>query len=438
MCKTTLLHNSFQRREQEKLEKFSNHSTSEKETQETLQDGETTALLASSSPTVTTTSTKPTEYLSMLPLVHPQTDKINTPDTSQGSLQPDESFVRGTTTPTSTTTHMSWTLLVTVLVVTLGSSFQFGYATGVMNNSRAFIMEYFHTHNREYTLLEWSTVVSAYGVGGLLGSVVGPKIIGRYTGRRGTLLINNIFLFLSSYLITIAPYWWYQVGGRICIGIVAGVATAVVPTYLAEISPVAVRGGIATMHQLAITVGILISQCLSTPSLHLLGSQQLWQWLFVVPAVCGAIQLLVLPWLPESPSYLYLQGDVAGARRAIAKFQSSTVVDEYMGYIESETKTAAVVTAAATTTAEPSTTTTTTWKEETSKDNVKESSSSMTVAQLFHDRTLRKQLVVGVVVQLMMQFSGIDAVFCKFVFCVCLILHTDCDDTFFQTRSVAP
>ena len=40
-----------------------------------------------------------------------------------------------------------------------------------------------------------------------------------------------------------------------------------------------------------------------------------------------------------------------------------------------------------------------------------ESSSGSGIIQLLRDRTLRKQLVVGVVIQLMMQLSGIDAVF---------------------------
>jgi len=38
-------------------------------------------------------------------------------------------------------------------------------------------------------------------------------------------------------------------------------------------------------------------------------------------------------------------------------------------------------------------------------------SETVSVRQLFADRSLRKQLIVGVTVQLMMQFSGIDAVF---------------------------
>ena len=293
-----------------------------------------------------------------------ETPLVHTPDTSLASLD-HHHHDQG----------LSWTLLITVFVVTLGSSLQFGYGTGVLNNSRIFIMNYFTQQGKEYTLIEWGTVVSAYGVGGLLGSVLGPKVIGCYTGRKGTLLVTNGFLFLSCYLIAFAHYWWWQVMGRLAIGIVAGIATAVVPTYLAEISPLAVRGGVATIHQLAITIGILISQYLSTPSLHIFGSQDQWKWLFFVPAVCGLIQIVILPFCPESPSYLYLQGDKEGARRAICRFQSAHVADEYMGYIEEESATA-------------------------------ETGKSMTVSELFVDRTLRKQLVVGVVVQLMMQFSG--------------------------------
>lgn len=295
---------------------------------------------------------------------------VHTPDTSQGSddrHHHDDDDGDGAS--------LSFTLLLTVFVVTLGSSFQFGYATGVMNNSRIFMMEYFTNQDKEYTMVEWGTVVSAYGIGGLLGSVLGPNVIGRYTGRRGTLLVNNVFLFLSCYMIVFAQYWWWQVIGRIAIGIVAGTATAVVPTYLAEISPLAVRGGVATIHQLAITIGILVSQYLSTPSLHVFGSQEHWKWLFFVPVVCGVIQLCILPFCPESPSYLYLQGNHVGARRAIARFQSESVADEYMGYIAEESALA-------------------------------DSGKSMTVSELFVDRTLRKQLVIGVVVQLMMQFSG--------------------------------
>jgi len=278
------------------------------------------------------------------------------------------------------------TLLITIAAVTLGSSLQFGYATGVMNNSEAFIMQYFHDQGKEYTLMGWGTTVSSYGIGGLLGSVIGPKVIGRYCGRRATLLWNNVFLFLSSVLIALAPEWWYQAIGRIFVGIVAGVATAVVPTYFSEISPIAVRGAVGTMHQLGITVGILVSQALSTPSLNLLGSVDMWKWLFFVPVVCGFLELLILPFCPESPSYLYATQGKEAARQSLERLLPRDSVDQYLENIKAEV-----------------------FATRGSSDS--NDGGSMTVMELFRNKKLRKQLIVGITVQLMMQFSGIDAVF---------------------------
>ena len=215
-----------------------------------------------------------------------------------------------------------------------------------------------------------------------MGSLLGPKVIGAYYGRRATLLINNVFLVLSSILIAFAPQWWYQAIGRIFVGIVAGVSTAVVPTYFSEISPIAIRGAIGTMHQLGITVGILVSQALSTPSLNLLGSQEKWQWLFLVPVLCGLLEVIVLPFCPESPSYLYTKKGKDAAREALVKLQSEAVADQYLGFIKEEIQSANAG-----------------------------GGESMSIRDLIFDRSLRKQLIVGITVQLMMQFSGIDAVF---------------------------
>lgn len=289
--------------------------------------------------------------------------------------------------PSKTQVRLTRSLLRTVAVVTIGSSLQFGYATGVMNNSEDIIMNYFHNHGKEYTLVGWGTTVSCYGIGGLIGAILGPKVLGHFFGRRATLLVNNVFLVLSSILIAWAPVWWYQAMGRILVGIVAGVATAVVPSYFSEISPISMRGAIGTMHQLGITVGILLSQALSTPSLHLLGSEERWQWLFLVPVLCGVIEIIFLPFCPESPSYLYKTKGKGAARESIVALLSEDVADEYIGYIEEEIVDSVSIGADGTRV------------------------HSMSIAELFWNCSLRKQLIVGIAVQLMMQFSGIDAVF---------------------------
>lgn len=266
-------------------------------------------------------------------------------------------------------------------------------------------MDYFHDQDKEYTLIEWGTTVSCYGLGGLIGAVLGPKVLGRCMGRRATLLVNNVFLILSSLFITMAPVWWYQAIGRVLVGIVAGVATAVVPTYFSEISPLQIRGAVGTMHQLGITVGILVSQALSTPSLHLLGSEEKWKWLFVVPVICGLLEVIALPFLPESPSYLYATQGRDAARTSLTRLQSKDVADEYLEYIAQE------IHATQDNNSNASNTTIPNGQQQQQQQQQRHENGSMTVRQLFQDRSLRKQLIVGVTVQLMMQFSGIDSVF---------------------------
>ena len=44
----------------------------------------------------------------------------------------------------------------------------------------------------------------------------------------------------------------------------AGLNTSLVPMYISEISPLTLRGGLGTVNQLAVTVGLLISQVSSS------------------------------------------------------------------------------------------------------------------------------------------------------------------------------
>ena len=73
--------------------------------------------------------------------------------------------------------------------------------------------------------------------------------------------------------------------------------------YFSEIAPTRLRGAVVTAHQLGITMGILLAQVLTMPSLF--GTEASWRHVFIVPVLCSLLELLVLPFCPESPAYLY-------------------------------------------------------------------------------------------------------------------------------------
>lgn len=74
--------------------------------------------------------------------------------------------------------------------------------------------------------------------------------------------------------------------------------------YISEIAPLNLRGGLGTVNQLAVTIGLLLSQVLGIE--QILGTDDGWPILLGL-AVCPAIlQLLLLPLCPESPRYLLI------------------------------------------------------------------------------------------------------------------------------------
>jgi len=270
-----------------------------------------------------------------------------------------------------------------------------------MNNSEKVIIESFASRGVDITTIQWSLIVSSFGIGGLLGAFLGGALLKRM-GRRNILVLNNVFVLASSVLIAFAPSWWIMAIGRIFTGITAGFATLVVSLYFTEISPISIRGFVNTLHQLGITIGILVAQFLSTPSLNLLGSDKLWPWLFAVPVGCGLMQILILPWMPESPTYLYQEYGKEAAKKSLLRLlKDEAVAEQYLVNIEKASKK----------NSEP--TDIELQYQSSTQDNqgsVAESK-EFGLVDLFTSQALRKQLKVGLFIQLSMQLSGIDAVF---------------------------
>ena len=97
----------------------------------------------------------------------------------------------------------------------------------------------------------------------------------------------------------------YILWGRFINGVGCGVATTVGPMMLTEISPVVYRGIFGTCNQFGVVIGMLLAWVVGLPQLAI-SSSSLDPNAFVLglPLLFGVIQLLVLPWCPDSPAYL--------------------------------------------------------------------------------------------------------------------------------------
>ncbi|OQR75036.1 solute carrier family 2 [Tropilaelaps mercedesae] len=95
------------------------------------------------------------------------------------------------------------------------------------------------------------------------------------------MLANNVLGITGGLLMGLAkPCGSFEllIFGRLVIGFNCGLNTALVPMYLLEISPLQLRGGLGTVSQLGVTVGMLLSQILGLPVI--LGTKEGWPYLF--------------------------------------------------------------------------------------------------------------------------------------------------------------
>lgn len=116
----------------------------------------------------------------------------------------------------------------------------------------------------------WSTVVSSFLIGGMVGSLSGGWLAD-LRGRRGAVIIAKLLTLLAAILF-VASKPSHLVAllllGRLIAGLAGGLATSVVPMYLTELSPVALRGAMGVLCPIGLTIGVLIGQ-VSSPLLFL-------------------------------------------------------------------------------------------------------------------------------------------------------------------------
>ncbi|XP_046391073.1 glucose transporter type 1 isoform X8 [Ischnura elegans] len=267
--------------------------------------------------------------------------------------------------------------------------FQFGYNTGVINapegNIENFMKDVYKERHGEdiqedSVKLLYSVAVSIFAIGGMLGGFSGGIIANRF-GRKGGLLLNNVLGIGGACLMgftKIAHSYEVLFLGRFLIGVNCGLNTSLVPMYISEIAPLNLRGGLGTVNQLAVTVGLLISQVLGIE--QILGTDDGWPVLLGL-AICPAIlQLILLPVCPESPRYLLITKQwEEEARRALRRLRASNQVEEDIEEMRAE-------------------------------ERAQQAEATISMTELICSPTLRSPLIIGVVMQLSQQLSGINAV----------------------------
>ncbi|WP_206680693.1 sugar porter family MFS transporter [Hymenobacter polaris] len=176
----------------------------------------------------------------------------------------------------------------------------FGFDTAIINGALVFL-------KKDFGLSDAQTELAASAI--LFGAVAGAAVAGWLTDRYGRkrLLFGAAALFTVSALAAAVPRTLTEfVLARLAGGLAIGVASLLVPLYLAEIAPARIRGRLVTLNQLAIVTGILLAYVASY-YLADLGLAS-WRWMFAAAAVPSLLFMLTLLLVPESPRWLLGQG----------------------------------------------------------------------------------------------------------------------------------
>ncbi|KAM6051213.1 solute carrier family 2, facilitated glucose transporter member 11-like isoform 2-T2 [Theristicus caerulescens] len=222
---------------------------------------------------------------------------------------------------------MSYNIFLLAFVLGIGGTFQYGLQVSIINSPaeyiKSFIREtwlkrYGSPPSEEMITLMWSFVVSIYSIGGLLGSLSAGYLSVRF-GRKKAMLFTNIPALLSATLVGLSRLcgsFEMIVAGRLFSGVCGGLALNIHLMYAGECAPRKLRGLIAITASTAIAVGKFVGFALGLR--EVLGVDALWPILMAANALPALIQLLTLPFFPDSPRYLLIdKKDKEGCIKAV-------------------------------------------------------------------------------------------------------------------------
>ena len=167
---------------------------------------------------------------------------------------------------------------------------------------------------------------SAALVGCMVGALTAGALADRY-GRKPLLMVAAVLFTVSAIATGLFNDFWLFCIARLVGGVGIGLASAISPMYIAEVSPSDVRGRLVSLNQMTIVLGILAAQvanwAIARPDV---GGQidpwnieMGWRWMVWAETVPAAAFLVLSFFIPESPRWTALNDRIAQARSVLSR-----------------------------------------------------------------------------------------------------------------------
>ena len=216
------------------------------------------------------------------------------------------------------TNNYSKTFLYFICAVSAMGGLLFGYDWVVIGGAKPFYELFFGISDSP--VLQGVAMSTA-----LVGCLVGAMVAGAAADRWGRkpLLTTAAVLFTVSAVGTglFNDFTLFNIA-RFVGGVGIGVASALSPMYIAEVSPAAIRGRMVSLNQMTIVLGILAAQIVnlllardtSVAESQAWNVEWGWRWMFWAETVPAALFLMMSLFIPESPVYLKMRNEKLGMR----------------------------------------------------------------------------------------------------------------------------
>ena len=226
-------------------------------------------------------------------------------------------------------------------------------------------------------------------VGCLLGAMTAGALADRH-GRKPLLQVAAVLFTVSAIATGLFDSFALFCIARFVGGVGIGIASALSPMYIAEVSPAPIRGRLVSLNQMTIVLGILAAQItnwlIARPEVN--GAidpwniSMGWRWMFWAETVPAALFLVLAFFIPESPRYQALKGLTDKARSTFSRIGG-------VAYAEAEL--AAVVNAM-------------------SDGDSDGAAGKATLSELFSKR-YAPVLVLGIIIAVFQQWCGTNVIF---------------------------
>lgn len=262
----------------------------------------------------------------------------------------------------------------------------FGYDWVVIGGAKPFYESFFGIGDSA-ALQGWA--MSSALVGCLAGALAAGVLSDRY-GRKRIFIVAAVLFVVSAIgtgaVDSFSAFIFYRIMGGVGIGIVSNLS----PMYIAEVAPAQIRGRLVSLNQLTIVIGVLLAQIFnflvaepvpSDSTVEMIGNswngQLGWRWMFWLETVPAAAFLFLLFLIPESPRWLAMRGNGTKAISILRKIGGHEYADKELKMIIAGDK----------------------------------KSSAMEGLKKLFSLSMRKVLIIGLVLAVFQQWCGINVIF---------------------------